>query len=73
VTEADSIDIEAVAMVGFVIAQFWTLLETWEVAETLNRSQCGRPRAVRPRKQDLLLARAQPLQVVEQVNVGHEV
>lgn len=64
---------EAITMVGFVISQSWTILETREIAEPLNRSQRVSPRAVCAHKQDLLLARAQPLQVVEQVNVGHEV
>jgi hypothetical protein len=47
VAEADSIDIEAISMVDIVIAHFWTLLETWAIAEPLDRSQRRRPRAVR--------------------------
>jgi hypothetical protein len=38
VAEADSVDIEPVTMIGFVIAQFWTSPETWEIAEPLDRS-----------------------------------
>jgi hypothetical protein len=70
VAEADSIDIEAISMVDIVIAHFWTLLETWAIAEPLDRSQpttAGRTND----KQDLLLSRAQSLQGVEQINVCH--